>query len=228
MLGFAWTLLNPVLFMAVYTLVFGVYLRIGIAHYPVYLLSGLLAWNWFASALQNGTTAILDGRMYVGKTVFPTEILVFVPVISNLVNFLFSLPLLAIVVAAYHQPLGWPLLLLPVLIVVQAILTAGVLFFFATLNVYFRDLQQLVVYVVMLLFYLTPIFYRSQSIPAVMRPFVLADPLAVLMVGYQRIFYTNEFPSISQFVYLAFATFVIFLAGRAVFIRHQESMGEYL
>ena len=227
-LGFAWTLLNPVLFMAVYTLVFGVYLRIGIKSYPVYLLSGLLAWNWFASAIQAGTSAILDGRMYVGKTVFPAEILIFVPIVSNLVNFLISLPFLAVVVLLFHLRLGLPLLILPLLVIVQALLTAGMLFVFATLNVYFRDFQQLVVYVVMLLFYLTPIFYLAESIPLRIRPIVLADPLAVLMLAYQSIFYYDRFPDLAQFIYLAFATMVVFVAGRAVFIRHRESVGEYL
>lgn len=227
-LGFAWTLLNPLLFMAVYTLVFGVYLRIGIKNYPVYLLSGLMAWNWFASAVQAGTSSILDGRMYVGKTVFPTEVLIFVPVISNLVNFLLSLPFLCIVIFLYHQPLGWPLMLLPLLILAQGILTAGILFMFATLNVYFRDFQQLVVYLVMLLFYMIPIFYTAEAIPDRIRPWVLANPLAVLIEAYQAVFYYNRFPDLSQLVYLGFGTLVVFLAGRAVFIRHRENMGEYL
>src|SRR5215469_3718221 len=75
-LGFAWTLLNPLFFMAIYTLVFSVYLRVPIPHYPLFLLSGLVPWTWFATAIQQGATAIVDGRLYVGKTTFPTEVLI--------------------------------------------------------------------------------------------------------------------------------------------------------
>jgi len=227
-LGFAWTLVNPLLFMGVYTLVFGLYLKIGIHNYPVYLLSGLLAWNWFASALQAGTSSILDGRMYVGKTVFPSELLVIVPVLSNLVNYLISLPFLIVVVLLFHQHLGAPLLLLPVMLVIQTVLTVGFLLFFATWNVFFRDLQQLVVYVVMLLFYLIPIFYPATAIPASVRPIVMGNPLAIMIAVYQHMFYYNDFPSASSLISLAIVAVVLLAAGYATFESHKETMGEYL
>src|SRR5579884_1526550 len=89
-LGFLWTLLNPVLFMAVYTLVFSVYLRIGMEHYAVFLIAGLLPWLWFLNSAQIGTGAVVNGAMFVGKTTVPALILVLVPILSNFVNFLLS------------------------------------------------------------------------------------------------------------------------------------------
>ncbi len=179
-LGFAWTLLNPLLFMGVYVLVFGVYLKIGIPNYAVFLLSGMLPWVWFSNALLQGTTAIVDGRMYVGKTIFPAEVLVLVPVCSTFVNFLFSLPVLVFVVVLFHGSLGPSLLVLPAIVLVQMIFTVAVLFIVATNNVFYRDFQQLMTYAVMLLFYLTPILYRLSAVPPALRPFVEANPIAVL------------------------------------------------
>lgn len=227
-LGFAWTLLNPLLFMGVYVLVFGVYLKIGIPNYAVYLLSGLLPWAWFANALMQGTSAILDGRMYVGKTIFPAEVLVLVPVCSNFVNFLFSLPVLVVVVLLFHGSLGAPLLVLPAIVVIQMMLTVAVLFFLATLNVYYRDFQQLMTYAVMLLFYLTPIFYQLTAVPVKIRPFVEASPITVLVRSYQQVFYANQWPDLASFAYLFFVALVLLFLGHAFFKRHKESFGEYL
>lgn len=227
-LGFAWTMLNPLLFMGVYVLVFGEYLRMGFHNYALFLLSGMLAFNWFSSSVQAGTTCVPDGRHFVGKTVFPTEVLVVVPVLSNFVNFCFSLPVLVIADVLFRQPIGAPLLLLPFLMVVQACITVGILLFLSTFNVFYRDCQQLVIYVVTVLFYLIPIFYRIDAVPAQFQPAVLANPLAVLIMSYQDILFFNSMPSLEQALYLlAFASLVLLL-GYRYFGRHKESFGEYV
>lgn len=227
-LGFAWTLLNPLLFMGVYTLVFGLFLKVGIRHYPLYLLSGVMAWNWFASAILAGTSSIVDGRFYVGKTVFPAELLVLVPVLSNLMNYVFSLPFLIAFVLLFHQPLGLPLLAWPLLVVVQTVLTVALLFFFATFNVFFRDLQQLIAYLVMMMFFLIPIFYSIDKVPAAGRPFVLADPLAIIIMGYQNIFYYNTFPDFARLGFVFVFSLLLLVAGYATFLRYKEAMCEYV
>jgi ABC-type polysaccharide/polyol phosphate export permease len=227
-LGFAWTLLNPLLFMGVYTLVFSVYLRAGIAHFPIYFLSGMLPWNWFSGSVQQGTTSLLDGRMYVGKTVFPAEVLVLVPVFSNLANFVMSLPLLIVFVLAFHLHVGWPLLLLPVLVAVQVLLTIGILLFFATFNVFYRDLQQLVQYVLVMMFFLIPIVYPVTAVPESMRRFVEANPLAMLITSYQQIFYFNAWPDVRFVGILIVIAGLVLLTGWQTFNRYKETLGEYL
>lgn len=227
-LGFAWTLLNPLLFMGVYVLVFGVYLKIGLPNYALFLLSGLLPWTWFSGAIQQGTGSILDGRMYVGKTVFPVEVLVVVPMLSQFVNYLFSLPLLLVVVALFHGHLGWPLLYLPFVILAQMMLTLAALFFTATLNVFYRDIAQLVVYGTLLLFYLIPIFYPLSRVPENLRPFVMANPFALMIMGYQQIFYENRAPGLAEIGYLLYSGFILLVIGHATFLRYKDSLGEYL
>ncbi len=226
-LGFVWTILNPLLFMVIYTLVFSVYLRIGIAHYAVFLIAGLVPWQWFASSVQAGTSSIVDGRMFVGKTVFAPIILVLVPVLSNLVNLLFSLPILVAIVLIFRVPLGWSILALPLLLAIQFLLTSGIAMFLATLNVFFRDLQQLIAVVLLLLFYLTPIIYSLSSVPKGFRPYVLGNPLAALIVSYQDIFYENSFPSWKHLLYALLASAALFYAGRAVFERYKDSFADY-
>ena len=227
-LGFTWSLLNPLLFMAIYSLVFSVYLRIAIVHYPLFLLSGLIPWNWFSGAIQQGTSSVIEGRMYVGKTTFPAEVLVIVPVLSHFANFLMALPLLIILALFFHVEVGLPLLALPVVLLIQMFLTFGILYFAATLNVFFRDFQQLIVYILLFLFYLTPIFYSIQSVPADLRPWALTSPFATLAIAYQDIFYYNVVPDGLSLVWLAVIALVVFITGRIVFDRYQDSFGEYL
>lgn len=227
-LGFAWTLINPLLFMAVYTLVFSVFLKAGINNFPLYLLSGLLPWNWLSTALQQGTGAIVDGRMYVGKTLFPTEALIVVPVASNLVNFLLSLPVFVLIAFLLHGKLGLALLALPVLIVLQCAITFGLVALLATFNVFYRDVQQLVVYVLMLLFFLTPIFYSPSVIPEAFRPLALSNPFAALVTSYHHVLFENSFPSASALIYLTLTAIVLVGVGQLVYNHSKESFGEFL
>ena len=227
-LGFAWTLLNPVLFMGVYVLVFGVYLNIGIPDYAVFLLSGLLPWTWFATSMAQGTSSILDGRMYVGKTIFPAEVLVVVPVVSNFLNFMLSLPLLLVVAWCFHRPVGLALVELPLIVACEALISTALLFFFATLTVFYRDFQQLVNYIVLLLFYLIPIFYPLARVPDAMRPFVRANPLAEMVLAYQNIFYDGKFSDPWSLAYLIFVSLVLVAAGHATFAKKRESLGEHV
>ena len=101
--------------MLVYVLVFSVYLKINIPHYALFLMAGILPWQWFASSVQAATSSIVDGRIYVGRAVFPASVLTLVPVLSNLMNLLISLPILIAIGAFFHVLPGWPILALPVL-----------------------------------------------------------------------------------------------------------------
>src|SRR5205823_2379478 len=110
---------NPLVLMLVYTLVFSVYLRVDMEAYPAFLFSGLLPWLWFASSLQQGVTSILDGAGLVTRSQFPAEVLPVVALTANTVNFILTLPLLFGFLLAFHVRLGSPVLLLPVLMVLE-------------------------------------------------------------------------------------------------------------
>ena len=227
-LGFVWTLLNPLLFMLVYTLVFSVYFKSGIANFPVFLIAGLIPWQWFGTAVALGTSSIVDGGMYVGKAVFAPAILVVVPVFSNLVNFLLSLPILLVIAVLFGMHIGWPILVLPVLVGIQFMLTVGILMLLATVNVFFRDLQQLIAIILQLLFYLTPIFYPIGAVPERVRPLLFINPMAPIILGYQRIFYYDMLPSWKLTAYALVVSLVVFAVGRYVFNRYQDAFADFV
>ncbi len=228
LLGYAWTLLNPLLFMAIYALVFSVYFRIQVPHYAIYLLAGLMPWGWVSGAVLAGTTSILDGRMYVGRTLFPTIVLPIVPVLSNGLNFLFSLPVLLAFLLAFHVHVGFALLALPIVVAIQAIVIAGVVLLLATANVFYRDLQQLATYALTVLFYLTPVFYTRAQVPASFQALVVWNPLAALMTAYQDIFYANRLPSAADLAYALIFGVVVLALGLFAFARSQDAFSQYV
>jgi lipopolysaccharide transport system permease protein len=227
-LGFAWTLLNPIIFMLVYTLVFSVYLKSGLHAFPLYLLSGMIPWFWMSSSVGQSVTAILDGRAYVGKTLMPTEILILVPVLSNGVNFLITVVLLFGLTIALGVPFGWALLFLPLLALIELAMTLGFSFFVATANVFYRDLQQLIGYALLALFFLTPIFYARFIVPTNLQFLIKFSPLAALVSSYQDVFYYGTPPGWRELTFAAIFALVVLILSIVYFNRHRDEFIAYV
>jgi lipopolysaccharide transport system permease protein len=227
-LGFAWTLLNPVLFMVVYTLVFSVYLGTDIHAYPLYLLSGMIPWLWIAGAIGQAVTSIVDGRAYVGKTLLPIELLIIVPVLSNGINFLITILLLAPVAVVLGVNPVWAALFLPILVVIQLCMTLGLSLLVATCNVFYRDLQQLVGYVLLAVMFLTPMFYLSRRVPPNLQFMVTYSPIAALISGYQNVFYYGIPPDWRKLLFAAGFGIAVLALGFAYFNRNRDAFGEYV
>jgi ABC-type polysaccharide/polyol phosphate export permease len=214
--------------MAIYTLVFSVYLREGIVNFPAFLLSGIVPWAWVAGALGQGTSSIVDGRMYVGKTMFPTEVLVIVPVISNGVNFIFSLPILFLFVIVLHVHLGLSLVMLPLLVLIQGAMILGATMLAATFNVFYRDVQQLIIYIMTALFFITPIFYTPDLVPAKFQFLVAWNPFAALIACYHAVLYAGTFPRAYDLIYSLVFSLVLLWIAQGFFTRYKEAFSEYL
>jgi lipopolysaccharide transport system permease protein len=133
-----------------------------------------------------------------------------------------------LVVALSHHKIGMPLVVLPILIVIQFLLTLSVLLITATFNVFYRDLQQLIPIAMLLLFYLIPIFYPLSSVPAALRPFILANPFVAIALAYQNVFYANAWPDFNLLLYTTLTALALFAIGIAVFTRYEETFTEYL
>lgn len=227
-LGFAWTLLNPLLFMAVYTLVFSIYLRNGIHAYPLFLLSGMVPWLWVSSAVSAAVTSILDGRTFVGKTLLPTELLVIVPVLSNGLNFLITIALLFIVSLVLGVNVAWALIFLPVLLAIQLSMTLAFALLVATFNVFYRDFQQIVSYLLMAFVFLTPIFYLQAAVPANLQWMVTYSPIAALISSYQHVFYFGTPPSWRDLLFSGVFGVVLLLIAVSYFNRNRDAFVEFV
>ena len=195
-LGMAWSMLNPLLYMAVFSLVFGIILPNSIPHYPVYILSGLLAWNLFSTSLNVGARSVVDNASLVTKVYFPREVLPLSSVGTALVDGglqTLVLLLFMLLFRSYHPGLNW--LLLPLAILVLLTFTSALGMFVAALNVRYRDTQYLLTIVLLIWFWLTPVVYPSGKLVgktvfglSVEKIFML-NPIADVVFAFQRVFY---------------------------------------
>lgn len=227
-LGFLWSLLNPLLLMSIYTLVFSVFMRIQVPNYALMLFAGLLPWTWFATSLANGTASITANASLIKKVYFPHEILPLISVTTNWVNFLFSLPVLGIFMLVEGARPGVSLILLPVLMVVQFAFTYGVVLILAAANAFFRDVEQLLGPLTMAWFYLTPVLYPMSMLPEAYKWLPYANPMAGLVSGYQHILLEGVWPDWSTLVASTAGALLLLVVGLWVFGRRKFSFAEVI
>jgi ABC-2 type transport system permease protein len=195
-LGAAWSMMNPILYLAVFTLVFKVVLRSNIPHFPVYLLSGLLAWNLLATSLSMGSRSVVDNANLVTKVYFPRELLPLASVGSTLVDFAFQgIVLTLFMLVSRSFVAGWNLLLLPLAMATLVAFTSALAMWVASLNVRYRDTQHLVAVALLAWFWVTPVVYPESKLwpilerHAVAKLVYLANPMAAIVMGFQRALY---------------------------------------
>lgn len=195
-LGVVWSMLNPLLYLAVFGVVFTFFLKSGIPDFPVFLLSGIVAWTVFSTATSQATTSIVGNANLVSKVAFPREILPLASIGAAIVNFGFQLAVLvAFILLIGHPLLGWHLVLLPLAFVVLLLFTSAVALLVSAFNVRYRDTQHLVELGLLAWFWLTPIVYPAGAIAGKFADngwsfdWFLVNPLTVLVLGFQRALY---------------------------------------
>lgn len=227
-LGFLWSLLNPLCLMAVYTVVFHYYMRSGTdENYSIFLFTGLLPWLWTVSSLHEGTASIVSSGHLITKSMFPAHILPVVTVITNLINFLLSLPVLFIFMYFSDVPVHASVLLLPIIIVLQFLFLQGLVTGLSALNVHFRDVQHLVGNLLTLLFFLCPIVYSASLVPERLRYTLLVNPFALFTMSYHKVLLEGTIPVEELTLLPAYAIFTL-VSGHLIYERYRESFAESL
>ncbi|HEV3362799.1 MAG TPA: ABC transporter permease [Acidimicrobiia bacterium] len=192
-LGFAWSLLNPAMYLVVFYVAFDVILGGGIPRYPIYLLSGLLVWNFFTTALNSGTSSVVSGAGLVKKVWFPREILPLASVGAALVHFFLQLLVLIGTLVLLRHPVGWTEVpMLPLALVDLVLLTSGLVLVLSAANVYLRDMAHFVELAVLAWFWVTPILYPfSQLTEAIggRAAIALVNPVTPIVLTFQRALY---------------------------------------
>jgi len=198
-LGAAWSMLNPVMYLVVFTLVFNVILQGGIPDFPVFLLSGLLPWNLFSGSLGASVRSVVDNAALVKKVAFPREILPLASVGANMVDFVLQFVVLILFMLVIRYPLfGLNLLLLPLSAVALVVFTVALSQAMAALNVRYRDTQHLLNLALLAWFWVTPIVYpaarlQSQIVDSLGHwayyLYLVLNPMAVVVSGFQRSLY---------------------------------------
>ncbi|HZZ83579.1 MAG TPA: ABC transporter permease [Anaeromyxobacteraceae bacterium] len=198
-LGMLWTLLNPLLQMVVYTLVFSTIMRMGVPGYPVFLLSGLLPWTLIAVSTTSSAFSLLNNQGLIRKVAVPQAIYPLAVVGSKLVDLLFSLlPLALIALLVGRTPsLSW-LFVIPAVVLATAF-TTGLSLVFSSLTVFFRDMRHLIDILFQVWFYLTPVLYPASYLEKLPYPWVRRalelNPAAPIIRCFQVAIYEGRFPA---------------------------------
>ncbi len=229
LLGFFWTFLNPLLLMGVYALVFSVFLQQQIPHYTYFMFVGLLPWLWFSAALGTGTSSLSGKRDLLTRVKFPPQVLPAVTILSELCNYLLALPLMIALGLASHVVPGPAALLLPLIVLVQALFTVAVVLATSALNVFYRDLPHVLGNVLTLWFFLVPVVYPATAIPERFRSAaILGDPMAALITSYQDVFYYGRPPSFAALALAALISLVLLAGSLALFESRRDEFAEFV
>lgn len=226
-LGFFWSFLNPLLMMAVFTFIFSFVFRAGIKNFPIFFLVGFLPWNFFSMSLSVSTSSIVTNANLIKKVYFPREIIPFSIVLANLINFLLELIVLFIFLIAFGYNF-WPYLpLLVVAILFHLLLSAGFGLVFSSITVYFRDIQQLIVVLLLVWFYATPVIYDMKMIPEKVQAFLkILNPMTSVILLYRQLLYHNKMPSLVLVGYAVLSSLTIFSAGYFIFKKLSPSFAK--
>lgn len=225
-LGLLWSFVNPLLSVLVYAIVFPLILKDSQPHYVTYLVIGIIPWTFFTTAISQGTTSILVNSGIIKKVYFPREILPISVVSSALINFLISCLIIIIFVICSGIGLSLNLLYLPLIAIIQYFFTLGLVLITSSINVYIRDAEYIINFIVAMLFYATPILYSSTLFPPNLRWIHKFNPLATLINSYRDIFYYKVAPNIGSLLILLLVSLLLTVIGYKIFNKLEKGFAE--
>lgn len=223
-LGFFWSLVTPLALTGIYLFVFVYVYRVPQKDFILFLLSGLLPWQYFNTGLVAATNSIIDNAPMVRKVYFPRVLVPASTVASNLINFLMGLGLLIVIVLATGRPLWLYLHWLILAVLLETMLCFGAGLALCVWNVYLRDIRQIINILLLVLFFATPIVYDLTLVPERFRLLLLANPLTSIMHLYRAALFESSNPGASV-VLLGIAQAALVLAfGWLTFHRYSPEL----
>ena len=226
-LGYIWSLLDPLMMMLVYVVLVQVIFKQGGKQFPVLLFSALLAWRWFTHSVQKATSSIASKEKLIQTVAFPRIILPTQDVVAGLVDYVLSLAALAPMMVIFHVNWSLNILWLPAIVGVQFVLTLGVALLCAVIGVYFRDLQNILTFGLRMVWYLSPALWSiADRVPERLRTtYLILNPFASLFEAYKNVLVRGEPPLIFVGVALGLGV-VLLIIGLLVFDRFEDRLAK--
>jgi ABC-type polysaccharide/polyol phosphate export permease len=221
-LGVAWTLLSPLLTMIVITVAFSAIFRFSVPNYPVYVLAGLVFFNFFQESTTQSMTSLLWGSALLKKVYVPAAVFPISAVGTALVNLGLTLVPLLLITLYFKQPLNWTLLFVPAAMAMAAMFSLGVGLILSSIAVVFSDVVEMWGVIVRALFYLTPVMYPEEIVPERLIWLVKINPLYDMMLCWREPIYRGALPPMDSVLKALVWSVGTLLVGWWVFSRRSH------
>ncbi len=225
-LGVLWSFINPLLQVAVYAIVFPYIMRVQTENYLIYLIIGIIPWTFFTTVINQGMVTVRINAGIIKKVYFPREILPISVAVSGLINFLISCIIILLFCIFGGVGVSWHIIFLPLIAIIQFILTLGIAFALSAINVYIKDTEYLITFFINMLFYATPILYEATLFPESIRFILYLNPMTQVVEAYRNIFLYHQLPNLEGFVYLVVISIIILGIGLLIFRKLEKGFAE--
>lgn len=226
-LGFVWSLANPLLLILVYGFVFSHILRVDVPNFSYFLLIGILPWNFFSQAVLMSTGAVLDNGALIRKVAIPAEVFPIATVLFSLVQYFLALfVFMPMILFFFGIALGWLALAFFPVLIFQLAFTLGLSFVVSTATVFYRDVRHFAEIFLTLLFWLTPIIYDVAAVPQSLRTAIFLNPLSYFILSYQDILYRQTMPGLERWAVLSALSVASLALGYLVQYNHKARFAE--
>lgn len=227
-LGFAWSLLNPLLMMLVLYFVFSNVFRFTQEHFALYILVGLIAWRFLANGTSVAMMSIVGKPSLVTKIYIPRQILVLSSTLSSFISSILEFCVLIPLLFIFGANITPYVLFFPIVHVIFFFIVYGLSLMVAAMYVYYRDLTQIWEVVIQIGFFLSPIVYPISMIPAQYLPFYVLNPVTIIIETYRNFLIFGLPPGLKSMVYLVISAVIMMVAGNALFNRLERRFGELI
>jgi lipopolysaccharide transport system permease protein len=228
-LGVFWSFLNPLVLVGIYTFVFTkIFPNQAIAHFPLFILIGVVCFNYFNLSWITGTASITSNSSLVKRVRVPREVIPISTVLANGIHFLMQFGLILVFTLASGLSVGLSWLCLPPVILLLVLAVSGLSLLTSALDVYFRDTRYIVESFGVVLFWLTPVFYSEKMIPAQYRTFYFLNPVAGVAIAIRQIILEQRVPDFAPLFYSALSTGAILIAGISLFHELKKRFADHL
>lgn len=226
-LGVLWSFINPLLTTLVYAIVFPIILKSSEPHYVTFIVIGILPWTYFTTVIIQGTTTILLNAGIIKKVYFPREILPVSVNMSGLINFLISCVIMFLFLICSGIGFSWYILFLPLIIITQFLLQQGIIFITSAINVYVRDAEYIINFVINMLFYATPVLYSAELFSGSKFGFIFKfNPMATIITSYRDILFYQSMPHIKSLLVVLLFSLLLFIFGYKYFKYKEKGFAE--
>ncbi|MDO8587141.1 MAG: ABC transporter permease [Armatimonadota bacterium] len=225
-LGFLWSLLNPLTMIAIYAFFFSVVVKMRVEHYPIFLVSALLPWNFVARGLLSVSLLPYQNGYLLNRAAFPAESLVFSGMIANLVDFCLEMTIFTLILVGFGMPLFPGVLALPLIMIALFTFTSGVALIFAVANIFYRDTQYVAGIIATAWLYLTPVFYPASLVPERFQFWYSLNPMVHLTSCFRKSLYDGALPDWTSLMITVLVSFGVLALGWTFFNKHKADFAE--